>query len=133
VQSDPNAPVAPRARWGRAVLLVASFLFIVFSPVPLCPTRNSLHIPCPGCGATRAIFMALQGDLHGAIHMHPLAIPAALLMIPTAILTLRGILVTGMAPPLPRWLKLVWYGFVGALIALWLARFAGMFGGPVPI
>jgi hypothetical protein len=114
-------------------LLVGSFLLMVFAPLPICPTRNWLHIPCPGCGATRAIFMALRGDLHGSFHIHPLAVPAAVLILPSAFIALRGIVTTGIPAPLPRWLRLIWYVFVGALIALWLARFAGMFGGPVPI
>jgi len=113
--------------------LVVSFALVVFAPVPICPTRTWLHVPCPGCGATRAIFMALHGDLHGAMHMHPLAIPAAVLIAPTAFIVLRGIIKHDLPPPLPRWLRLTWYAFVGALIALWVARFAGMFGGPVPI
>ena len=78
--------------------------------------------------------MLQHGDVHGAMHMHPLAIVAAVLMIPTGFISLRGIILeTGLPPPLPRWLRLVWYVFVGALCALWLARFAGYFGGPAPI
>jgi hypothetical protein len=131
--SQSQAPITPLARWGRALLLVFSLALLVFAPVPICPTRNWLHIPCPGCGATRAILMALRGDLHGAMHIHPLAIVAAVLMIPTGFIALRGIVQTGLPPPLPRWLRLTWYAFVGALFALWLARFAGYFGGPAPI
>ena len=114
-------------------MLVGSVALLIFAPVPICPTRNWLHIPCPGCGATRAILMAAHGDFRGAMHMHPLAIVAAVLMIPTAFIALRGVVQTGMPPPLPRVLRFTWYVFVGFLIVLWLARFAGYFGGPVPI
>lgn len=114
-------------------MLVASVALLIFAPVPICPTRNWLHIPCPGCGATRAILMAMRGDLGGAMHMHPLAIVAAVLMIPTAFIALRGIVQVGVPPPLPPMLRRMWYVFVGLLLVLWIARFAGYFGGPVSI
>ena len=114
-------------------MLVSSLALLMFAPLPICPTRNWLNIPCPGCGATRAILMMLRGDLRGAMHMHPLAIVAAVLMIPTGFIALRGIVQTGLPPPLPRPLRYTWYAFVCLLIALWVVRFAGYFGGPVPI
>ncbi|MBI2390243.1 MAG: DUF2752 domain-containing protein [Deltaproteobacteria bacterium] len=133
VQSTPPAPVAPLARWGRALLLVAAVAVLVFAPVPICPTRNWLHIPCPGCGATRAFLLALQGHFAESFRMHPLAMVAAVLAVPTAIVALRGIVQTGNPPPLPRLLKGAWYVLVAALIVVWLARFAGHFGGPVAV
>ena len=33
----------------------------------------------------------------------------------------------------PRWLNPPWIPLVVALIALWIARFFGAFGGPVPV
>jgi hypothetical protein len=92
-----------------------------------------MHLPCPGCGATRALLLALRGDLAGSWHMHPLAIPAALLMVPTTLFFARSIAREEPAPKLPRLLRGVWSVFVVALIALWIARFFGAFGGPAPI
>jgi hypothetical protein len=128
---DPIPPLA--ARWGRAFGLVASLALLLIAPVPLCPTRNWLHLPCPGCGATRATWLALQGDWAGSLRMHPLAMVVGVLMVPSGLITLRGIVREGVPAPMPRPLRWIWYLVAGALVAVWLARFAGFFGGPVPI
>jgi hypothetical protein len=65
--------------------------------------------------------------------MHPLAIPAALVSAPTVAWIVWTILNDTQGWPMPRPLRLTWRLLWVALIALWLARFAGMFGGPVPI
>lgn len=133
--SDQNlsVPVTPAARWGRALLLVATLGVLLFAPVPICPTRTWLHIPCPGCGATRATWLALHGDFAGSFHMHPLALLVGVLMVPTGLIALRGIVRDGVPAPLPKPLRWLWYVVVAALFAVWLARFAGYFGGPAPV
>jgi len=120
------------------LLLFGALGILVFAPVPICPTRNWLHVPCPGCGATRALLLALKGDLHGSLHMHPLAIPAALLLVPTLLVIARDMMPETTAgaeqpKPLPRPLRRAWTNFVALLFALWIARFFGAFGGPAPI
>ena len=37
-----------------------------------CPLYQTIGIPCPGCGATRAFKLFLCGDIVGAFCMHPL-------------------------------------------------------------
>lgn len=37
----------------------------------LCPTRLLFHVPCPGCGMTRALNLLLGGDVAGAVTMNP--------------------------------------------------------------
>ena len=37
-----------------------------------CPLRALFHIPCPGCGMTRAFVSAFQLDFHAAFLYHPL-------------------------------------------------------------
>jgi hypothetical protein len=127
------APVTPAARWGRAFLLVATLGVVLLAPVPICPTRNWLHVPCPGCGATRAVLLALRGDFAGSFHLHPLAMVVAAMMIPTGAIALRGMVRDGVPSALPRPLRYAWYVVVAALFVVWLARFAGYFGGPAPI
>ncbi len=37
-----------------------------------CPVRIVVHMPCPGCGMTRAFFLALTGRWTEAWEMHPM-------------------------------------------------------------
>jgi hypothetical protein len=46
-----------------------------------CLVRKVTHMPCPGCGITRASVALVQGDLHTAWHYHPFAF----LLIPLAL------------------------------------------------
>lgn len=51
-----------------AVLLIS--LIIAFSVG--CPIRWATHLPCPGCGITRACLAAFRLDFVDAFHYHPL-------------------------------------------------------------
>ena len=42
-----------------------------------CPMMIVLHLPCPGCGLTRAGFALLRLDLAGAYRIHPFIYPIA--------------------------------------------------------
>lgn len=37
----------------------------------VCPSKLIYHIPCPGCGITRATLMFLHRDFIGAFRMNP--------------------------------------------------------------
>ena len=37
-----------------------------------CPVSHFLHVPCPGCGMTRAYLCLLRLDMAGAFRMHPM-------------------------------------------------------------
>ena len=39
-------------------------------PFPVCAWRAMTGLDCPGCGFTRAVCHALQGDLSGSIALH---------------------------------------------------------------
>lgn len=112
------------------------FLAVAFD-LPLCPVAIVSHHPCPGCGLTRATLAMLHGDLHAALHFHPLAplvAPLVLVMLAVNVLGyvragksaavegLRGRLITGFGLLLAV-----------AMVAVWVARFFGAFGGPVPV
>jgi hypothetical protein len=109
---------------------------VLFSPVKLCVMAFVFSVPCPGCGMTRATLALLRGDFGRALAIHPLA----LVIVPLAI----GALVTGAtayvrtgaafgAGRAPRALELVGAALVILLLGVWLARFAGYFGGPVSV
>lgn len=46
--------------------------------LPACAWHAWTGLPCPGCGATRAMLDLVAGDLRGAFAMNPLATAAAL-------------------------------------------------------
>lgn len=106
--------------------------FVVLD-VPLCPLATFAHLPCPGCGLTRATLALARGDLHAAIALHPLS--------PIVTPTFAGLTVAHSLSYLRqgRWLSLgsrgerALLGLAVAMLAVWIARFFGAFGGPAPI
>ena len=40
-----------------------------------CPSKQYLHIECPGCGLQRSILLLLEGDVTGGLAMYPAAVP----------------------------------------------------------
>lgn len=120
-------------RWGNAVVLVLGTAAFVFAPFPTCPVRLTFGVPCPGCGGTRAILAALRGDFATSMQLHPLAAPLLVLIVPSVLLVVRSVLLGRPSEPLPTPLRIAWHAAFAALIALWIARFFGLFGGPAPI
>ena len=127
-------------RFLAGALLALGALTLAAS-LPLCPFANLLGIPCPGCGMTRATLALLSGDVSLALAFQPLiglVLPLATLLGAGAAL---GYLKNGHpAPPWytshPRFARGVEWAagcLAIGLIAVWLARFAGFFGGPVAV
>ncbi len=121
----------------NVAIVAAAFVLMYLLRVPICPFAIITRHPCPGCGLTRAGFSLLQGDLHEALHLHPLVIPIVPIV---ALVMLHG------TYNYVRWGR--WYTFafvrnrmitigsivlMGAMIAVWIARFLGAFGGPVAV
>ncbi len=44
--------------------------------VTACPSKLLWHIPCPGCGTTRALLLILKGDILEGISLNPNSIIA---------------------------------------------------------
>lgn len=112
--------------WALAGLagLAAVALLHVWVPDPdparaFCFSRRFLHIPCPGCGLTRAFAHLAKGEWSAALVAHPLA-PLF------AVEALAGWLLwgIGLRRPLPRldWVAPVTLGHLAVLCALWLGR-----------
>lgn len=40
----------------------------------LCVFKLMSGMPCPGCGLTRAVVLAMHGDLTGSLYFHPLGL-----------------------------------------------------------
>lgn len=133
----PDTTSTPRRRAANVGIFVLAFALAFVLRVPLCPFAIITRHPCPGCGLTRAGVALLQGHLDDAMHLHPLVIP---------IVPIVGLVVLQGTYNYIRHNR--WYTFafvqsrtitVGAivlgvaLIAVWVARFFGAFGGPVPV
>lgn len=129
-----------RRPWLLLLVLVPLGSVVLLSEVPLCPLAGWLGLPCPGCGLTRATVALLQGDVGGALRLHPLvfvAAPAFLLLLGSLLLRALGIeplwteRLAGVVTS--RWTTLAASALAVTLIVVWALRFAGYFGGPAPV
>ncbi len=79
--------------WGlcAAVLLaVARWAPLERWPMPACPMKAALHVPCATCGMTRAFVRMTHGDVWSALQVSPLgALLCASAMLLSAWLVLR--------------------------------------------
>jgi hypothetical protein len=117
-----------------------AFAAAVAFEFPLCPLASGFGVPCPGCGLTRATLALLSGDFRTAFHLHPLVVPLAPLVAGVAIAATLDLLRAGVHAEtrLKRFLRsrvfsVFAVGLLTAVVGVWLARFAGLFGGPVPV
>lgn len=124
----------------RAWLLVGAVLVVAgaalhFANPPtdagsaLCPSRRLLHLPCPGCGMTRAFLLLAKGEGREALHLHPLSpLLAAELVLGwlgwALLLAARraGRELPARLSPFP--LEPVLWAHAGLLVAVWIVRAA---------
>jgi hypothetical protein len=133
-------PPGARFSWRKLIVALVPLMLIgaaIGFDIPICPTRNLLGIPCPGCGLTRATEAAAHGDVMGMLRFHPLA-PIFTPLFVFAIL--RSTLVSGGIIRNDRWDWMsrvpswAWAVLGIALMGLWGARMFGLLGGlPDPI
>jgi Protein of unknown function (DUF2752) len=88
----------------------------------LCLSRRLLHLPCPGCGMTRAFAHLAKGEWAAAVTDHPLAPVIALEMVLGWLAW--GARVAGRPLRLPVRVETVLVANAAALCALWLGRAA---------
>jgi len=119
---------------------LGAFALAVHSDFPLCPLAGSFGIPCPGCGLTRATLALLHGDVRGALHFHPLVLLLTPLVVSITAATAWNLLRAPGRQPRPqpafangRTTTALATVLLALTLAVWLARFAGFFGGPVPV
>lgn len=126
--------LAKRAAKLGAIGAVAAGL--LWSGIPLCPVALLTGQPCPGCGLTRATFACLRFDFAEAIRIHPLVFFATPLVGYVAVMGAWSFLKIGKArysKPISRWFVPPLLVLFFATFGLWVARFFGAFGGPVPV
>lgn len=142
-----EAPIATteepvwRGRVKRALIVTAAvspFVVALGLRLPVCPSATFLGVPCPGCGLTRATLTAFDGRLMDAFQLHPLFFFVTPLYV-GFIVTAAWTYVRGPDPsrrPNPHLGKIIGAIMGLALVlmlAVWVARFFGWLGGPVPV
>jgi Protein of unknown function (DUF2752) len=111
----------------------------VWADFPLCPLAGTFGVPCPGCGLTRATLALLRGDVRTALRLHPLVWlmgPVFVGFLSAAVLELRRGEAPARRPRLAfsqKSITAVALLLAVASFGVWLSRFAGYFGGPVPV
>ena len=114
-----------RLRPAGVVLIIGGLLALI--PYPTCLFRLFAGIPCPACGLTRAGLAIMRGDIVQATAWHPLSLGLVVLFVAAVAVALLAT-------------DAVWHGFVRiatfgsavTLVGVWVLRFLGLFGGPVP-
>ncbi|WP_437330889.1 DUF2752 domain-containing protein [Sorangium sp. So ce381] len=144
-EASPPAPSA-LSRWsaaharGRAARLgtaAAVLGLLVACGAPLCPFAIVTRHPCPGCGLTRATLALAHGHLADALRLHPLSPVMAPLVI-AALAYNAAIYVKDGRIAAAEGMQGAWVTRLGIALAIlmltvWIARFFGAFGGPVPV
>ncbi|MEE1240094.1 MAG: DUF2752 domain-containing protein [Acutalibacteraceae bacterium] len=55
---------------------------IVYLVLPIkCPIKYFLHLDCPTCGMTRAMFSLFKGDFASYMQFNPMALPFLLILL----------------------------------------------------
>lgn len=120
-----------------ASVAIAAYAAVITTGLFRCPVASLVHAPCPTCGATRSSLALLHGDLHGAL-LNPFA-PVMLALLGGFAARLVFVSVRdghagrfgeGRLVALMLRVLLV---TLGLAIVVWIARFFGAFGGPVPV
>jgi hypothetical protein len=88
-----------------------------------CLSRRLFHLPCPGCGMTRAFAHLAKGEWAAALALHPLAPVVALEIVAGWALWGLG-LAARRVLRLPVGIEVLLLGNVALLFALWLGRAA---------
>jgi hypothetical protein len=127
---------ASRLRPATSIHVAIVALLAAFALVAVgwrCPVLLVAGVPCPTCGVTRALVLALHGDVAGATRMHPLmwlAVPVTLVFVGAELVGYARARAWGGSRRIP-FSNVLMIGTAMLLFALWIARFAGYFGGPV--
>lgn len=131
------SPRHPLGRVARLGLIGSALAIAIAFDVPLCPFAVFTHHPCPGCGLTRATLALARGQVLDAVHLHPLSPLLSPLVVGifayNAAIYVREGRWAAAEGVLSRWVTWLGVSLFVALVAVWIARFFGAFGGPVAV
>lgn len=143
--SSPGLPAAP-SRWSaahpfgrvlRLALIAAAILGALVVDLPLCPFAIITRHPCPGCGLTRATLALAHGHVMEALHYHPLVLVMSPVVLGAFSINALSYITRGRwaasESAQGRWITRIGLVLVVAMLGVWIARFLGAFGGPVPV
>jgi hypothetical protein len=150
MQTSPNIVSAPPpthvarfsvwnlARASAVLACVAIFAVAVVSGLLPCFTAKYLHMPCPGCGATRSTLALLSLDFRGVLRFNPfgplLAAMLGFIMARMVYFTARDGTPSAIGSArIERVLSHVIVATFVIELAFWGLRFLGLFGGPCPV
>jgi hypothetical protein len=131
----------PKLHWGRAAITAAGlavFGTLLWAKAIPCAFATLTHHPCPGCGSTRAVLALVRGDLGGVLRTNPFGPLMAGVIAVLVYQAITSMLFDGdfrrvasgrSGKALTRFVV----GVVALETVLWIARFCGAFGGPVPV
>lgn len=127
--------------WGRAALALGALGgagLLVLSGHVRCAFAMVTGEPCPGCGTTRATLALLHGDLATATRMNPVAPLVLVLLGALSFRMLWLVLRDGDASAIGqgafgKWIVRLLVASIALQTVVWIARFFGLFGGPVPV
>lgn len=124
-------------RAARLALVAVALGAAIALGIPLCPFAIVTRLPCPGCGLTRATLAILHGHLHESLRFHPLALIVSPIIVGAFsynafMYVTRGRWVAAEAAQ-GRWINGFALVLGAAMVGVWIARFFGAFGGPVPV
>lgn len=124
-------------RAARLFALAAAIGLVMALGIPMCPFAIITRHPCPGCGLTRATFALAHGHIREALHLHPLCLVISPLVIGlityNALVYLRDGRVAAAESSKARWVTALGVALAALTVGVWIARFFGAFGGPVPV
>jgi hypothetical protein len=112
--------------------------FALASGAVPCAFARATHMPCPGCGSTRAVHALAAGDLREVVHMNALGPILGAIALVLAVGSTLSVLRSGSTAAFVdsrggRLLARVAIVVAILEVVLWIARFFGAFGGPVSV
>lgn len=127
----------PTGRALRLSAIAAAFGAAVLLGIPLCPFAIVTRHPCPGCGLTRATLALAAGRFEESFYLHPLAVVISPLVVGllgyNAVMYIANGKWSAVEAKQGPWITALVVVVGAAALLVWIARFFGAFGGPVPV